>query len=185
MCRKFILGSKLETIEKTLSVVAPIYLEWSPKIVVSPGDETLIITQQNPKELTLSRFGMTPTWAKQTMSLINARTEENKNIDNNPLFTGSKAIFLKPAFKKPLFSQRCIVIADAFIEEKKEVNVLPKCDLISSHTARKTFVTIAHEKGMPDEDIMHIAGIRNQSTLRRYLEISDQHIKSTMEKHLG
>jgi hypothetical protein len=63
--------------------------------------------------------------------------------------------------------------------------VLPKCDLISLHTARKTFVTLAHEKGMPDEDIMHIAGIRNQSTLRRCLEIDDQYIKDTMKKHLG
>jgi putative SOS response-associated peptidase YedK len=116
MCRKFILASSLETTEKTFNVVGPTYLEWNPKIVVSPGDETLIITQQNPKELALSKFGMTPAWAKQSINLINARAEGNKNPDNNPLYTGSKSIFLKPAFKKPLISQRCTVIADAFIE---------------------------------------------------------------------
>lgn len=116
MCRKFILASSPGTIEKTFSIEASTKLEWSPKIVVSPEDETLIITQQNPKEINLSKFGMTPSWAKQPMNLINARAEGNKNPKNDPLYTGSKAIFLKPAFKRPLNIQRCIVIADAFIE---------------------------------------------------------------------
>jgi putative SOS response-associated peptidase YedK len=59
---------------------------------------------------------MTPAWAKQPLNLINARAEGNKNPKNDPMFTGGYAIFMKPAFKRPLFSQRCIVIADAFIE---------------------------------------------------------------------
>jgi putative SOS response-associated peptidase YedK len=50
------------------------------------------------------------------MQIFNARAEGDKNPENNPEFKGSKAIFLKPAFQKPLFSRRCIVIADAFIE---------------------------------------------------------------------
>lgn len=108
--------SNLETIEKRFTVVAGDRLEWEPRIVVSPGDESLIITQQDPKELTLSKFGMTPAWAKQPLNLINARAEGNKNPDNNPLYTGGKSIFLKPAFKRPLINQRCIVIADAFLE---------------------------------------------------------------------
>jgi putative SOS response-associated peptidase YedK len=116
MCRKFILASSVETIEKTFRVVAPTCLEWDPKIVVSTGDETLIITQHSPKEITLSTFGMTPSWAKQPMNLINARAEGNKNPDNNPLFTGSKGIFMKSAFKRPVVLQRCVVIADAYIE---------------------------------------------------------------------
>ncbi len=116
MCRKFILASSLETIERKFSIVASTRLDWDPGIVVSPGEESLIITQQNPKELTLSKFGMTPVWAKQPMNLINARAEGNKNPDNNPLYTGGRAIFMKPAYKRPLVNQRCIVIADAFIE---------------------------------------------------------------------
>jgi putative SOS response-associated peptidase YedK len=116
MCKKFILGSPLETIENKFNLSPNSKLEWEPGYVVSPDEETLIITLQNPKQLTLSRFGMTPAWAKHPMNLINARAEGNKNPDNNPLFTGSRSIFFKPAFKKPLFSQRCIVIADAFIE---------------------------------------------------------------------
>lgn len=59
---------------------------------------------------------MTPAWAKQPLNLIIARAEGNKNPQNDPLYNGSKSIFLKPAFKRPLISQRCVVIADAFIE---------------------------------------------------------------------
>jgi putative SOS response-associated peptidase YedK len=112
----FILASSLETIEKRFSVVAQSRLEWSRKIVISPRDETLIITQQNPKQITLSSFGLTPAWAKQPMNLINARAEGNKNPENDPAYIGSKAIFMKPAFKRPLVNRRCIVIADAFVE---------------------------------------------------------------------
>ena len=64
----------------------------------------------------LSSVGMTPTWAKEPMQLINARAEGNKNPKNDPLFSGGKAIFMKPSFKRPLISQRCIIIADAYVE---------------------------------------------------------------------
>lgn len=85
-------------------------------ILVTTGNTSPIITQQNPDILTLSNFGMTPSWAKHPMQLIHARAEGDKNPENDPSFLGSKAIFLKKAFRKPLFSQRCIVLADAFIQ---------------------------------------------------------------------
>ena len=116
MCKKFILASSLETIEKRFGVVASVRTAGNPSILISPGDETLIITQQHPKELTMSKFGLTPSWAKQPMNLINARAEGNKNPENDPIFSGSRSIFLKQAFKRPLISQRCIVIADAYVE---------------------------------------------------------------------
>jgi putative SOS response-associated peptidase YedK len=116
MCNKFILRSSRETIEKRFNLSPNTKIEWEPRIIVSPRDKTLIITQQSPKEIILSTYVMTPLWAKQPMNLINARAEGNKNPDNNPLFTGSKGIFMKPAFKRPVVLQRCVVIADAYIE---------------------------------------------------------------------
>jgi len=115
MCRKYILASNSETIENHFGAKASGFTNQSPAVVVEPGFESLVITQQSPGELTLSVFGMTPSWAKQPMQFINARAEGDKNPDNDPTFKGSKAIFLKPAFQKPLFSRRCIVVADAFI----------------------------------------------------------------------
>lgn len=50
------------------------------------------------------------------MQILNAKAEGDKNPGNDPAFMGSKAIFLKSTFQKPLFTQWFIVIADAFIE---------------------------------------------------------------------
>ena len=132
MCRKFILGSPLKAIETRFNVVTPPRLEWEPRYLVSPGEETLVITQQNPRELSLMKFGMTPYWAPQPMDLINARAEGNRNPGNDPAFRGGKSVFLKPAFKRPLVTQRCVVIADAFVEWSS-VNGLPYLIYLRDH----------------------------------------------------
>lgn len=116
MCRKYIIGSSLETTNTRFNVESPSITEWEPVNIVSPCDESLIITQENPNEIILSSFGLTPAWSKQPVKIINARAEGDKNPANNPTFTGSKAIFLNKAFQKPLFFRRCLVVADAFIE---------------------------------------------------------------------
>lgn len=67
---------------------------------------------------------------------------------------------------------------------QRKISIVEKCDKISSHTARKTFVTLSHENDMSIEIIKKISGIRTERTLNRYLEISDKHIRSAMEKHL-
>lgn len=116
MCHNYIIGSSPETIETKYNVESPDIKDWETNHIISPGDETLIITQENPKDIILSTFGMTPAWSKQPMQIINARAEGEKNPANNPAFKGFKAIILNKAFQKPLFFRRCLVIADAFIE---------------------------------------------------------------------
>ncbi len=50
------------------------------------------------------------------MNLFHARAEGDFNKEDNPTFRGATGIILKKAFRKPIRSQRCIVIASAFIE---------------------------------------------------------------------
>lgn len=50
------------------------------------------------------------------MDIINVRAEGDKNQTDDPYYNGSNAIFLKAAFKKPIQSQRCMIIADAYFE---------------------------------------------------------------------
>jgi hypothetical protein len=52
MPRKYILASSLETIEIHFGSKFPKTLDWEPLIVVSPGNESLIITQEKPGVLT-------------------------------------------------------------------------------------------------------------------------------------
>ena len=59
---------------------------------------------------------MTPFCATQPMDITSARAEGDKNMKNDPAYNGSKAIFLQSAFRKPMQSQRCLIIADAYYE---------------------------------------------------------------------
>lgn len=56
---------------------------------------------------------------------------------------------------------------------KVEERYSPKWELISSHTARKSGVTNALRAGVPIEDCMFLAGIKNQDVFRKYVGISD------------
>jgi len=125
MCRRFILGSSHTDIEQRFGTRTFPASDLPAPLVVAEGDYSLIITSENPGCYTLSRFGMTPAWARQPMQLINARAEGDKNPENDPAFRGSRAIFMKPAFKKPLFNRRCLVIADAYLERLGNPAALP------------------------------------------------------------
>ena len=113
--KEFIIFSSLDTISNRFGVSAGARLEWDNRILVSEGRESLILTPQNPRELVVSTFGMIPSWSKQSRRWIYARGEGNKNPGNDPHFTGSKAIFMNRVFRKPLFQQRCAVLADALV----------------------------------------------------------------------
>ena len=83
---------------------------------ISPGQLAPVITTEKPHEIQLFKFGLTPFWAKSEMNLFNARAEGDSNKEDNPAFRGAAGIILKKAFRKPIRSQRCIVIASGFIE---------------------------------------------------------------------
>jgi putative SOS response-associated peptidase YedK len=117
MCRKFVLVSSLEKIETRFQVhINPHTLPIPASYAVCGGDSSYVITSENPYEIQVMKFGMTPYWAKAPMELINARAEGEKNQVNDPYYNGSNAIFLKAAFKKPIQSQRCLVLAEAYYE---------------------------------------------------------------------
>lgn len=116
MCGRYILVQKIETIEKRFNAKAPQNIDYKPSYNITPGQYTPVITSENPREIKMLRFGMTPFWSKKNMMLVNARAEGNRNKENSPDYRGAKDIISKPAFRKPIRSQRCLVIADAFME---------------------------------------------------------------------
>lgn len=117
MSRMFILASALEKIEEKFHVHLSDHAKVLPASYnISAGNSTYVVTCESPHELQAYRFGMTPYWAKKPMDLINARAEGDKNANNDPTYLGPNQIFLKKAFLKPLQSQRCLVLADAYYE---------------------------------------------------------------------
>lgn len=50
----------------------------------------------------------------------------------------------------------------------------PKYAFISTHTGRRTFITLSYEKGMQAEMVMKITGIKKWETLKKYLKVSEK-----------
>lgn len=122
MCGRYILIDKIQSYEKRFNAVAQQYsaLVTLPNYNVVPGALAPVITNDKPGEIQFFRFGMTPFWAKKPMYLINARAEGDQNSTDDPNYRGAKGIISKPSFRKPIRSQRCLVIADFFIEGPKK-----------------------------------------------------------------
>ena len=59
----------------------------------------------------------------------------------------------------------------------------PKWDLVSSHTARRSFATNQYRKGVPSKSIMAITGHQKEESFLKYLKISDTEHAEIMRKH--
>jgi len=114
MCGRYVIASKTEIVEKKFNARSEVVFE--PNFNVSAGAKAPIITSENPRKIQLSHFGFTPSFALKKTYLLNARAEGDHNLANRSDFTGAKGIIKKPYFRKAIRSQRCLVIADAFIE---------------------------------------------------------------------
>ena len=124
MCGRYILIQTAEVLERRFEVRVPDTIKLIPSYNIAPGKFAPVITDNHPNILQLFRFGMTPSWMTKPSLFINARAEGDHNPDNDPNFTGAKGIITKPAFRKAIRSQRCLIPADAFLEgpEKEKLS---------------------------------------------------------------
>src|ERR1700689_2314876 len=105
MCGRYRLSRRKQLVEEYFATSGA--EEWNPRYNIAPTQPVPII-RQNPKEpireLSLVRWGLIPSWAKDSSGaamMINAR---------------SKTASTKPAFRDALKSRRCLIPADAFYE---------------------------------------------------------------------
>lgn len=69
-----------------------------------------------------------------------------------------------------------------FVGTKKIQNTLPKYQLITSHTARKTFITNSLLLGMEPKAIKKIANIKKDTVLDKYMKITEEYTDEQMDK---
>jgi putative SOS response-associated peptidase YedK len=110
MCGRYRLSRRKQIIEEHFDSVSG-EEDWIPRYNVAPT-QSIPVIRQNPKEpvreLSLMRWGLIPSWAKDSSGaarMINARSE-----------TAST----KPAFRDALKSRRCLIPADGFYEWKRD-----------------------------------------------------------------
>ncbi len=138
MCGRYVLVSSLKRIEKRFNLLPSKLNLFQPQVNLSIGQYAPVISGSSPDQLQLMQFGMTPFWAKKPMYLFNARSEGDRNKDNNPQYTGSMGIINKPAFRASIRRRRCLVIVDAFIEGSKQ-DRLNKPYLIYMRSGQRPF----------------------------------------------
>ena len=106
MCGRYRLSRRKQFVDEYFDTVSD-GCEWTPRYNIAPTQPVLVV-RQNPKEpireLSLMRWGLIPSWAKDSSvaaKMINARSET----------AGTR-----PAFRDPLKSRRCLIPADGFYE---------------------------------------------------------------------
>lgn len=106
--RRFEIENRLEQLENLYNV--------------SPGQEMPVITHNSPNQVVLMHWGLIPFWSKDSriaLRAINARAEN---------------IATKPAFRKPIKDQRCLIPANGFYEwDKKSTRKQPYYFQLKNH----------------------------------------------------
>lgn len=67
---------------------------------------------------------------------------------------------------------------------EKIVQVLEKWQLVTSHTARRSFATNAVKRGIPVQVVMRITGHRKESVFLKYIKLNHFEFAEIMQKHL-
>ena len=68
-----------------------------------------------------------------------------------------------------------------FTGNKKQVIIKPFYNLVSSHTARRTFITLSANANVPDHIIMAITGIRDPKTLKTYKKFQENELEKYID----
>jgi putative SOS response-associated peptidase YedK len=109
MCGRYRLSRRKQIVEEYFDSVSG-EEDWSPHYNIAPTQPVPVI-RQNPREpvreLSLVRWGLIPSWAKDSAvaaQMINARSETAAT---------------KPAFRDALKSRRCLIPADGFYEWRR------------------------------------------------------------------
>ena len=124
---------------------------------------------------------------KDELHLVSEKTTELLVV---PLIPFAKDILLKYKYHLPFISNQKmndylkelgklaeideIVQITQFRGSEEIKTKFKKYELLSTHFARKTFVTLSLEKGMRVETLMNITGHKKYSTLQRYISITNK-----------
>lgn len=103
MCGRFTLAKTIEDIEALVGDLES-EIPVAPRYNIAPSQPVLVLPQGSTPALTLTQWGLVPSWAKDPAigsRLINARSE---------------TVAEKASFRTSLKYQRCLVFADGFFE---------------------------------------------------------------------
>jgi putative SOS response-associated peptidase YedK len=108
MCGRFVIKADPDQIQAAFKL-EEVTTTIEPNYNVAPTQTVVTVVQRDGRNvLEAMRWGLIPVWAKEMgigAKMINARAE---------------SVADKPTFKRPLKSQRCLIVADGFYEWPKK-----------------------------------------------------------------
>jgi len=120
------------------------------------------------------------------------RAEKTENHSYIPLHDKLKAMLDKydwrlPKITSQKFNVRIRVVCEklgfdehikktSYKGSDKTVEIFYKWQMIGSHTARRTYITLMSEKGMADHFIMAVTGIKDTKTLAKYKKLNNDNL---------
>lgn len=112
MFDRYLLVSDIKRIQSQLGISKiTCSSPYIPSYNIGCGDNAYVIANYQTKQLEPFKFGLEG--IGQTKYFV--RAEGKRNLNDDPKYSGSNAIFLMPEFNKIIRSQRCLVLADAFV----------------------------------------------------------------------
>jgi putative SOS response-associated peptidase YedK len=112
VCGRFSFAVKAGIIKETFDVEVDAAL-LAPRYNCAPSQKLAVITNENPEHLSLFRWGLIPSWAKDL------------SIGNKTINAKAETLFEKPSFRLPAQKRRCLVPADSFYEWRREIPKTP------------------------------------------------------------
>ncbi len=107
MCARYTLTADAESIQLAFNLDNA--EAWgAPRYNIAPAQQVAVITDCDPKTLSMMKWGLVPSWAEDPAigsRMINARSE-----------TAAE----KPSFRKAFKRRRCLIPADGYYEWKRE-----------------------------------------------------------------
>jgi integrase len=148
------------------------------------------------------RFGELSYISKSNVTDKHIVLKEEKGVfkepRNIPLITLSRYILLKYDYQLPLIvnQKQNKFLKDAFQEMEFEKKIEKTANRgreiertedffynrISTHTARRTFITMMKRKGISDKLIAKATGHKDMATLNKYYQVDDEQTKEAMDE---
>jgi len=143
-------------------------------------------------------------WDDIKNSTWNLRTQKTKDIIQIPLSGYALSIlakynhwekplpvisnqkmnkYLKELCKKAKINDRVKIVQ--YRGSERIENTYKKYEVIGSHTARRTFISLSLQKGMKPDVIMAITGHKTYRMMQKYLKIADETKRDEMDKVWG
>ncbi len=111
-------------------------------------------------------------------SIIERHQDEIKPLKVISLSKMNK--YIKEVCEMALINEPIRITSYTGSERKEET--YKKFELVGTHTARRTFITLSLERGMSPEVVMSITGHKEYSTFKKYIRLTDKVKQSEMSR---